>query len=168
MGSPSDQEPERSVARVVADELGSAARRAAQPVVEDAVSTFSMLVLIVLLVPVGIVGLVVSFLLLAVLTKAVGLPSGLLGSIVGITWFAGTLVGLVFVFRTLYRRMPRRLRTAYAAPMEQEMPDPPASATAHLAGPARAAATAAAPAPTLAELDARLAQEQEPGPSASG
>lgn len=165
MGSHPDHDPEPSTARAVAAELGSAARHAAATVVEDTISTISMLVLLVLLVPVGIVGLVVSFLLLALITKTVGLPSGMLGSIFGIAWLVGTVLGLVVVFRKLYRRMPRRLRSAYAAPMQDEAPEPAPSASASLAGPAMATVAAAAPAPTLAELDARLAQD--PGPPTS-
>ena len=163
MGSTSDHHPERSAAREVAGELGSVARRAAQPMVDDAVSSISMLILLVLMVPVGIVVLVVSFLLLALITSTIGLPSGMVGSIVGITWFVGTLLALVFVFRKLYRRMPRRVRAAYAAPMQPETPAPPVLATAGPTEPASAAALT--PPPTLAELDARLAPEPGPPPS---
>ena len=121
-------------------------------IVEDVVSTVSMLVLFILMVPVGLLVLVVSFLTLGLITSTVGLPSGALGSMIGIGWLIGTLAVLVLVFRKLYRRMPRRLRAAYAAPMQPR-------ASRHLAAsePTAPRGGRPTPSPTLAELDARLA-----------
>ena len=169
MRSTSDPDPRRSAAREVASEIGSGVRLAAQPVVDDAISTISMLVLLVLLVPIGILGLIVSFLLLGLIISTVGLPSGALGSAISVSWFVGTLVALAFIFRKLYRRMPRRLRAAYAAPMERATPASPVTLTASvpLTAPTTATApiTPTPPAPTLAELDARLAPEPGSPPS---
>lgn len=52
-----------------------------------------MLVLIVLLVPVGLACLIASFVVLAAISKTVGIPGGALGSVFGITWLAGTSRG---------------------------------------------------------------------------
>jgi len=168
MDTPPAPSHEPSVAREVAGELGKAVRFAAEPLVEDAIGQVSMLVLLAILGPVAIAGLIVSFLLLAVVSM-IGFPAGLLGSMVGIAWAVGTLVGIFFLLRTTYRRMPRRLRTAYESPFGRT-PDP-ASLSAPVvvavappadAGPRRAPS---ATAPTLAELDARLSPNRPEGGS---
>jgi hypothetical protein len=154
---PAEQRPSPSVAREIAGEIGQNLQLAAQPVVDDVVSTLAMLVLFVLMVPVGLVVLVLSFLTMGFIVSAVGAPSGALGSALGIGWLVGTLILLVLVFRKLYRKLPRRLRGAYAAPMEIS-----ASIPAHVA---LQEATPFLPAPTLAELDARHAPEPPANPS---
>jgi hypothetical protein len=160
---PPTPQREPSAARELVGELGSAAKFVADPIVADIVSTISMLVLIVIMVPVGIVIVAVGFIAMAAAFAAVGSPTGTLATVITLAGLLGILAALFFSFRALYRRMPRRLRASYAAPMETNTEL--SQAFAH--EPAGAAPSVqSAPAPTLAELDARLAPPPLPAKDA--
>jgi hypothetical protein len=66
----------------------------------------------------------------------------MLASILGLTWFGGTLVLLFALFVFIYRRLPRRLREPAAEPASPVVHRP-----------------TVVPGPTLAELDARFAPD---------
>ena len=156
-----DPDSGRSVARDTAADVADALRGAAQPFVDDALSSVSFLLLAVLMVPVGIVIVAVGFVAIAAVHSALGAPTGVVGSVLSIAGLVGILAALFFSFRALYRRMPRRLRAAYAAPMQPARPNKarsaPRQAISHELiedGPPDGASP---PVPTLTELDARLA-----------
>lgn len=151
---PPEHDREPSAMREAAADVVDALRAVARPVVDDAISSVSFMVLAVLMVPVGIVIVAVGFVAMALTFGALGSPTGVLGSAITIGWLLGILAALFFSFRALYRRMPRRLRAAYAAPMQPAAPNRLAVA------PPRP--TPSPPAPTLAELDARLAPQPLP------
>jgi hypothetical protein len=127
--------------------IGRAAMSVVVPVVEERVSTVVLLVYMVLFIPVGVVVFIATGAVFAILMAVLGTPTGVLGSILGWTWFGGTLVLMFALFVLLYRRLPRRLREAAGAA-------PPAPVAHHPATARRRRQ------PTLAELDARFA----PGP----
>ena len=131
-----------------------------EPLVDDVVSTVTFMVLAVLFVPIGLIVLVVSVLVFVGLSSVIGPPSGVLGQVIGITWLVLTLGALVLVFRTLYRRLPRRVRD-HAVPGlrgQREPADVPAAAPRRNRDPA----ASPLPAPSLAELDARFTPRDPP------
>jgi hypothetical protein len=168
---PSEPPRAPSVARETVADLADDIQLVAQPFVQDILSRIAMVVLMVLLVPVGLIVLIVSFLTMGVLYGALNIPSGPITSIIAIAWLVGTILALVLVFRFLYRRLPRRLRLAWSSGVQ---PHPVALSVAvgassrPLAGDGRdepaASQRPAAPLrePTLAELDARFAP-RDPG-----
>jgi hypothetical protein len=113
-----DSDSEPSAARDTAAGVADALRRAAQPYVDEALSSVSFMLLAVLLVPVGIVIVAVGFVAMTLAYRALGAPTGIVASVVPIAALLGILAALFFSFRTLYRRIPRRLRSAYDAPMQ--------------------------------------------------
>lgn len=158
----------KSATRELVEEIAAGVDTAFfQPVMEQAVAWIRFAFLAVILVPIGVVGLVASFLVLAGLMAALGSPSGALATVITLGWLAGTLVAIALVFRAVYRRMPRGLRDSSVAeaarpaqwfaggPLSRLLGGRPAPPTAMAATPAR-------PAPTLADLDARLAPPPAP------
>ena len=166
-GSLQGPDRERSVARDTAADVAEVLREVTQPFVDDAVGSVSFMLLAVLLVPVGIVIVSVGLVAMAVTFRALGSPTGLLASVITIAWLLGMLVALIFAFRALHRRMPRRLREAYAG---QKRAPSTSQAQASRRGGFEVASSEGAPAhgtpsgraPTLAELDARLAPPAGP------
>ncbi len=157
----------RETAEDIADGLNVLATGTAQSIVDDARSRVAALVLLALMVPVGIMVLIISFVVIAGVYAFVGAPSGPVGSVVTIVWLLATLAALFLVFRALYRRMPRRLRTAYATPMEPTAADHGRLPLTGLAGADSVDEqllrhATPPPSPTLSELDARLAPRQLP------
>lgn len=136
-------------------------------VIAEVISRIAFLVLVVLLVPVGLLVIIAS-LALGALVSAVLHPVGVLASAIGVIWIVGTLAAMFFSFRILYRRMPNRLRSAYSAPMETArredriVAEPPRAPTRRGR---RGSAKPGVPPLTLAELDARLAPGPPAGPS---
>jgi hypothetical protein len=166
-----DQDRDPSAARELATDIGTAMNAVVlEPMVEHVVGTISMVVLLVLMVPVGLVILIVSFVGMALLLPQLGNPSGTAGSALVIVWLIGTLAVLSLVFRKMYRRMPRRLRDAYAAPMDLARPIAGTAALSRAFGgdalEGEAPGAPSVPAPTLAELDARLAPKPVTEPPA--
>ena len=150
----------RDTAADVADDLAAALRGVARPVVDDAISAVSLMVLAILLVPVGIVIVAAGFVLMALTFEALGAPTGIAATAITVTGLVGILGALFFAFRALYRRMPRRLRAAYAAPMEAAPPNAVVFLTQGTGSEdVPEAMPEVRPAPTLAELDARLAPQ---------
>ena len=153
---------QRSVARETAADVADDLRGVARPLVDDALSRLSLMLLAALMVPVGIVIVAIGFAAMALGYNALGAPTGVLASVITIGGLLGILGALFFSFRALYRRMPRRLRAAWATPM---LPAPnPDRAPVHTAADAEPSETGTlgglpppTPAATLAELDARLA-----------
>jgi hypothetical protein len=117
------------------------------PVVEERDAAVVLLVYMVLFIPVGVVLFIATGAVFAILMAVLGAPTGVLASILALTWFGGTLVLMFALFVLLYRRLPRRLREAAGA-------EPPPPVAHHPATVRRLRQ------PTLAELDARFA----PGP----
>ena len=131
-----------------------------EPIVDEVVSTFTFMVLAVLFVPIGLIVLVVSALLFLGLSSVIGLHSGLLGQVIGITWLVLTLGALVLVFRALFRRLPRRVRD-HAVPGlrgHRGPADVPAAAPRRNGEPA----ARSLPVASLAELDARFTPRDPP------
>jgi len=152
---------DRSVARDTAADVADTLREAAQPLLENALSRVAFMVLAVSLVPVGVVIVAAGFVAMYLAHQALGSPSGFLATAITICGLLGILAALFFAFRTLYRRMPRRLRGAYGAPIDRA--DSPVSASlqqnTRTGESLRANAPPRMSAARLAELDARLAPE---------
>lgn len=163
---PPEHDREPSAARETAADVADGLRGVAQPLVDNAISSVSFMLLAVLMVPVGIVIVAVGFVAMALTYGALGSPTGILASVITIAGLLGILAALFFCFRALYRRMPRRLRAAYAAPMQPATPDlakaPLNRAFGAAIEDASPRGTPSTPAPTLAELDARLAPQPPP------
>lgn len=124
----------------VVGEIGRAAMSVVAPAVEETVSVVVLGVVCILVIPIGFVAFVATGAIYGVLMTVLGTPTGTLGSILGLTWFGGTLVLLFALLVFIYRRLPRRPREPSQAPARPTAP--------------RAAATRR---PTIAELDARFA-----------
>lgn len=117
-----DRQP--SVAWDTAADVADDVRGVARPLVDEALSRLSFLLLVVLMVPVGILIVAVGFTAIALSYRALGAPTGVLASGITIAGLLGILAGLFFSFRAMYRRTPRRLRAAYATRMGLAAPDP--------------------------------------------
>ncbi len=151
--------PPLLVARETAADIADDVRDAVQPLVAEVAGTASFLILAALMVPVGLLVLIATFVIFAVITTLIN-PTGLIASALTWLWVVGTLAALFFAFRTLYRRLPSRLRSAYAEPIDGDSSSGRGRAgdeTIASAPPADAAV------PTLAELDAGLAPKPAPG-----
>jgi hypothetical protein len=143
-----------SGARQTVADIADDVRSVTQPLLDDAVSDVSFLLLAVLLVPVGIVVLIGSFVVFGIVAMTLH-PTGILATAVTVAWLVGTLAALFFAFRVLYRRVPRRLRAGYANAIDR----PAASRAAQLTVEPPRLHAQPGPielSPTLAELDARL------------
>src|SRR5687767_8138268 len=82
----------RETAEDIADDLKFLAKGTAESIVDDARSRVAFSLLLVLMVPVGIIVLMISFLVIGGLYSVVGVPSGPVGSVVTIVWLLATFV----------------------------------------------------------------------------
>jgi hypothetical protein len=123
-------------------------------------STVTFIVLAVLFVPIGLAVLVVSVLLYVGLTSSIGQPTGIVATLIGLTWLGLTIGALFLTFRTLFRRLPGRVR-GHAVPGLREgdrrVARSPAMSTEGLPEDVESPGS-----PSLAELDARLAPKAPP------
>lgn len=126
----------------LAGEIGRAAISVVAPIVEESASSVVLVVYLLVFVPIGLVAFIATGAIFSILMTVVGAPGGMLASILGLTWFGGTLVLLFALFVFIYRRLPRRLREPAAEPAPPVVRSP-----------------TAVPGPTLAELDARFAPD---------
>ncbi|HEY8239715.1 MAG TPA: hypothetical protein VIF63_09800 [Candidatus Limnocylindrales bacterium] len=150
-------------ARELAGELGGAMNAVIlEPLVADAVEGIRFTLLAVVMVPIGIVVLILSFFVYFGAFLALGSPTGSLGAIVTGVWLIGTLVALVVVYRAVSRRMLGRGRLLGARPAPPKAAFAGGALSELLGGEPQAAVAAIAPAPSLAELDARLAPMSPP------
>lgn len=113
-----------SVARDTAADLADGLRGVARPLVDETRSRLAFMLLAVLMVPVGIFIVAIGFAAMALGYRALGAPTGVLASVITIVGLLGILAAVFFSFRAVYRRLPRRLRAAYATPMSLAAPDP--------------------------------------------
>jgi len=150
------------VARETAADIAADLRSAAEPAVAGAISRVAFMVLAVLMVPVGILILIATFVAFAVVTALIH-PTGPVASVFTLAWLLVTLGALVFVFRVIYRRAPRRLRAAWAHGVEPRRATEVIRADRIDAAETTALTSVAAPQPSLAELDARLAPAEPSG-----
>jgi hypothetical protein len=123
-------------------------------------STLTFIVLAILFVPLGLVVLVASILLRVALEPVVGGLTGTLAGILGVGWLLLTLAAIVLVFRTLFRRLPRRVREHAVPGLRQRDADRGNGDTVDAGG--LAVATSPPAPPSLAELDARFTP-RDPG-----
>jgi hypothetical protein len=156
----------------VAREIGAAALYV--PEIQNAVRGVTLAILSVIFVPLGLAFLVLSAFLFVIIFGALGLPPGAITTALGTGWWIGTLVAMFFIFQRIYRWLAAR-RSPLASVVKAGF-DPPEvwsprsgreAALAASAGEVSASGPGSgAPAPTLAELDARLAlparQKREP------
>ena len=149
------------MARETAADIAADLRSAAEPAVAGAISRVAFMVLAVLMVPVGILILIATFVAFAVVTALIH-PTGPVASVFTLAWLLVTLGALVVVFRAIYRRLPRRLRAAYADGVE------PRHAKAVMAADSGPTPTVPAARLSLAELDARLAPPAQPSEGREG
>ena len=147
-----------------AADLAEDLRGAARPFIDDLVSRVSFLLLAVLLVPAGIAVVALGFVAMALTFEALGSPTGPVASAISLVGLLGILAALFLSLRTLYRRMPRRLRAGYAGPMAPDPANRIDAAFEQLAVGGTFIADSRprdVPVPTLAELDERLRPRAE-------
>ena len=131
--------------------------------VGDIESTVTFLILTILFVPIGLVVLVVGFVLLAGLFALFGTPTGTFGTIVMLGWLGLILAALVLTYRALFRRLPRRVRE-HAVPGLGRSDDAAVNPSIARLNDDEADVrqqVVASPAPSLAELDARIAPRDQ-------
>ena len=156
MDDGSENGRKRRLARHIARDLGDAAL--VVPEVRDAVIGVTLIPLLIVFVPLGLLFLVVSALLFyGVFVGLLGSAAGGLTSTIAAAWWVGTLMLMFVLFRGVYRRLARRWKVVGTVATRALDPDlkMPHSSEDAFGGPEDVPGPSATP--TLAELDARLA-----------